>query len=499
MKHGSRGNGKSAGAHARYIQREDRYSYNLHEVRYIESGNLPSWSPTGIYFWDMADTHAIANARLYTELEVALPRELAFKEQVKLTKEFIASELGNRHPYTVAIHESPAQDGGTNPHFHLMFSTRTMDGVERSEELFFKMARSKAPEKGGAPKDRSWIARDRLVRLRASWEIHANNALERVGVGVSIDRRTLKEQGIDRSPEPKITPFEAMLWRQGVITPKVQEVLLLRDIAKLQGHEKALCDQAKVLESLEKLVDTRDRAKLLLTEQREYLRELEWDRERADRTVAHNTERLHETSKTHREAVEAVRERFSGAVLAEYRENLENASDEVSELRRHILNYGKDPGRLISEPSEVLEVFSRWFGAEKNFVESKLDYRQLQSEIASPALVAQIETQAKKELEDRGKVEAERNDALEAALSLRERIGRWEDMITDLEGMIGEVEADIEQEASKLSPAFRLLLESDENRIAVGQDVKPDKSKAQSQGQGLELKHSMEFDFSDVT
>jgi hypothetical protein len=74
------------------------------------------------------------------------------------------------------MHVSKALDGEPNPHAHIMFSERRLDGVERSDAQFFKRAHPKDPERGGTPKDRQWQARDKPLELRESWA----NAVNRV-------------------------------------------------------------------------------------------------------------------------------------------------------------------------------------------------------------------------------------------------------------------------------------------------------------------------------
>ena len=53
-----------------------------------------------------------------------------------------------------------AMDGKEQPHCHLMFSERLLDGIERDPDQFFKRFNSKDPSKGGAKKtiQVSWIA-----------------------------------------------------------------------------------------------------------------------------------------------------------------------------------------------------------------------------------------------------------------------------------------------------------------------------------------------------
>jgi hypothetical protein len=230
LKHGSRASGRSAKGHALYLLREQQYAYRIHELSYVEHGNLPSWAKDQpLVFWQAADQHERSNGRLYTELEVALPRELTKEQRFYLVQDFVQNTLLNRHPYTLVIHESQALDGKLQPHFHLMFSTRALDGIERELGQFFRRANLQEPELGGAAKALKWYKKERLLELRLLWEQAANLALEQAGHTISIDCRTLQEQGINRQPEPVLGPYYSMLLKQGVITERAQQVLELRE------------------------------------------------------------------------------------------------------------------------------------------------------------------------------------------------------------------------------------------------------------------------------
>lgn len=56
--------------------------------------------------------------------------------------------------HTVSIHNPAAMDGEEQPHAHIMFSKRELDGVESPKELFFRRANPEHPELGGANKSR---------------------------------------------------------------------------------------------------------------------------------------------------------------------------------------------------------------------------------------------------------------------------------------------------------------------------------------------------------
>jgi hypothetical protein len=132
-----------------------------------------------------------------------------------------------------------------------MFSERRLDGIERSREQFFKRANDKNPEKGGTKKNRDWNRREKIDEVRLSWEKAVNRSLEFNGIDQRLDCRTLKEQGIDRVPEPKMGPERTQMLRDGKGTEISDQVIELRhyrteerEIEKLKENLKQ--EQARV-------------------------------------------------------------------------------------------------------------------------------------------------------------------------------------------------------------------------------------------------------------
>jgi len=147
----SKSKGQSASAKSDYINREDKYTKNRDDLIYSASGNMPSFAQDNPKeFWKSADEFERANARVCTEIEFALPRELNLEQQKELINEFIKKNLDNGNhklTYSYAIHNDKDNH---NPHCHLIFSERNNDGIERTAEQYFRRANNKAPEKGGA-------------------------------------------------------------------------------------------------------------------------------------------------------------------------------------------------------------------------------------------------------------------------------------------------------------------------------------------------------------
>jgi hypothetical protein len=205
--------------HAAYIGRQAGFATGKRssDLVHVEHRNFPAWAkadPTA--FWSAADRGERANARLYHEFEISIPRELSPQGRIAVAQDFVAQELGDKFAVTIAIHNPKALDGGEHPHAHVMFSARRVDdGVERGPDLFFKRANREHPELGGARKDESLYQKARLRDLRASWAQIANRALEREGHAARIDHRSFKDRGIDHTPEPRLGPRRTQAIKAG--------------------------------------------------------------------------------------------------------------------------------------------------------------------------------------------------------------------------------------------------------------------------------------------
>lgn len=198
-----------ASSHAAYISREGKYSGHdrYEDLEATSSGNMPKWAEHNpAHFWNAADNHERANGSAYRELEVALPRELTPDQRRELVEDFVRQELGDKHAFQWAIHTPKAAlEGGEQPHAHIMYSERRMDGIERDPEQLFKRYNAKNPERGGAQKASGGKARgemkDELLATRQRWAEIQNTHLERHGHVARVDHRSLADQGIERAPE----------------------------------------------------------------------------------------------------------------------------------------------------------------------------------------------------------------------------------------------------------------------------------------------------------
>ena len=232
--------------HAAYIARQGQYANRLEHGEKLEAvgiGNMPAWAQHDpLVFRQAADTFERANGSTYREYEIALPRELSPDQRKNLLEDFVKYEIGDKYVYQYAIHNPKALDGQEQPHAHLMFCERRLDGIERDPEQFFKRYNAKHSERGGAKKEntgKDFATRQaELKQLRQRWGHTCNDHLERAGSEQRIDMRSYQERGLDQVPEPKQHPSQ---WRK----PDTQaQFMELRQARQENDHAQQALKQA---------------------------------------------------------------------------------------------------------------------------------------------------------------------------------------------------------------------------------------------------------------
>jgi hypothetical protein len=166
------------------------------------------------------------DSQLAREFIASLPRCLNREQQIELVRGWCDSEFTSKGLVVdLAVHKSK---NGLNPHAHILCPLRPI-----SENGF-----GKKPDTAGKFNGRGaagLAAKAELDNWRASWEKHVNAALEKAGREERVDRRSLKDRGIERIPEPKIGVAATAMKRRGVeADPKrfqdVRAVKLLNEV-----------------------------------------------------------------------------------------------------------------------------------------------------------------------------------------------------------------------------------------------------------------------------
>lgn len=134
-----------------YITRTAHFSKGKEgeSVEFVQHGNLPSWATRPEEFWKAADLYERSKGRVASTLVIALPKELSPKERTALAKDLIIMLCDQyQYPFSAAVHIHKGLIGEVDqPHLHIMYSERALDGVERDPATFFKQ-----PQGGGCRK-----------------------------------------------------------------------------------------------------------------------------------------------------------------------------------------------------------------------------------------------------------------------------------------------------------------------------------------------------------
>ncbi len=172
-----------------------------------------SWASDRANLWNAAE-HAETrkNARVAREYLVALPVELSAEQRLALTRSF-AHELSDRYRFAldVAIH-APRDYPGSDPrnfHAHLLATTREVQLRGLGDKTTLEWNDSHRREIGLGP------AVAELFHVRQRWAEATNEALREADLGVRIDHRSLRAQGIDREPYPHIPRAAFEMERHG--------------------------------------------------------------------------------------------------------------------------------------------------------------------------------------------------------------------------------------------------------------------------------------------
>jgi hypothetical protein len=244
---GSRASGSCARAAHDYITRTGEYDDPSRDpATHVESGNMPAWAQDDPRaYWDAADLCERANGRLYVSADVALPRGLSDDEQLGLARSFVEDLTSEEKlPYTFAIHSGRDAEGREhNPHVHVMFSERQNDSIERSNGEWFRRTNREHPERGGAPKSRTFHGRQWVERAREKWAEHTNRALERAGREDRVDHRSYARQGIDREPGEHYGPAAAYMVDRGEDHHRLAQEAYRGDLYEALSHvERQIAD-----------------------------------------------------------------------------------------------------------------------------------------------------------------------------------------------------------------------------------------------------------------
>lgn len=237
----SRGNNHSAVAAAAYRsgeklhdRRQDKTldytrKQRVHYAEIIVPEHAPEWAADRETLWNNVEAaEKRKDAQVAREIEVALPRELTGDAHALLVRDFVQNELVARGMVAdISIHESIARDGETNPHAHILLTTREISGS------------------GFGKKKREWNSVDTLKNWRERWADYSNRYLTEANTNTRIDHRSLEAQGVDRQPTKHLGKEATAIEKRQQLSNRGNNLRRAEHGNNLQAHKKRLQQPTK--------------------------------------------------------------------------------------------------------------------------------------------------------------------------------------------------------------------------------------------------------------
>ncbi|MBF0354102.1 MAG: MobA/MobL family protein [Alphaproteobacteria bacterium] len=186
----SRGKGHSAVAKAAYrsgakfnderLGRSWDYSgkQDVIHSEIIAPADAPDWALDREKLWNEVEKfESRKDAQLSRTFDLSLPRELDSEQQLEAARNFANREFVSKgYVVDLNFHNPPASDGGEQPHCHMMVTMRRVDKSGFCNER----------------KPRDMNNTNQLEQWRKAWADDENVALEKAGLDVRVDHRSLE-------------------------------------------------------------------------------------------------------------------------------------------------------------------------------------------------------------------------------------------------------------------------------------------------------------------
>lgn len=187
---------------------------NVLHSEIITPEGAPEWMQNRQKLWNGVEAgEKRKDAQLAKEVILTLPRNLDLEQQKDVVRGFIHDNLTSRGLVAdFAIHCPDASDGDKNPHAHVMFTLRPVEGEGFGKKLT-------------GYKDGGLDGKEVLQEMRFSYQDHLNRAsADNDNEQIVFDLRNYRDKGIDRIPQPKIGPKVNYMEKRGYQTEWGKEV-----------------------------------------------------------------------------------------------------------------------------------------------------------------------------------------------------------------------------------------------------------------------------------
>ena len=228
----------------------------VHSEILVPAGS-PAWAEDREALWNAAEAaEKRKDARVARDYEIAIPKELTRDQGVELVRDFsqsLADRFGVAVDFNVHRDELRNWDGSEKGyqgyHAHVLTSTRKLGREGFGDKAAIELSDTKRKSLGlsdGAAE---------IEKIRQLWEVAANRHLEQAEQAQRIDRRSLKDQGVDRDPTVHLGSHVTALERDGVPSR-------LGDINRqVMADGRVRAEDKRALRELETQVELRDKSK----------------------------------------------------------------------------------------------------------------------------------------------------------------------------------------------------------------------------------------------
>lgn len=170
--------------------------------------------------WNAVEQKEIRrDAQLAREVEVSIPREFEFEEQINVVENFVKDNFVDKGMCAdFSIHDK----GDGNPHAHILLTVRDV-----GESGFENKVKS-----------REWNRVSCLIEWRKEWAEECNLKFAEKGLETRIDYRSFEEQGIQRTPTVHIGHKAHALEKQGVRTKvgNINREIIKQNLTKIKNE-----------------------------------------------------------------------------------------------------------------------------------------------------------------------------------------------------------------------------------------------------------------------
>ena len=397
----SRSNGSSAVGSSAYRsgeKLEDERTGLIHDytrksgveyTKILTPENAPEWASERSRLWNEVEKiEKSKNSQLSREINIALPKELSLKEQIKLTREFTQDTFVNKGMVAdIAIHDNKKG----NPHAHIMMTVRPFNeqgewGAKSKKEYILNKDGEKIKLKSGEYKSRKidtvdWNKKENLEKWREQWAKYANKSLERNGIEERIDHRSLKEQGLQRVPQIHVGPHASAMEKRGIESDRGKLNKEIKETNKLIGDinregRKLLEEFKEVRKAVDKkyIYLTADEKKTIIKAENLVKGDLNKDK------IAGNTEKLEEkklilNKEYYKIKFEPIFLKDDISIMKQWEKELKEEENKLENLPKGIFgrykdkNLAKDLTKRIERLKESLS--NRGYSGSKSILEKE--------------------------------------------------------------------------------------------------------------------------------